>query len=309
MRILIAEDDVTSRAVLEGILTQLGHEVVTTVNGVEALEILQQPDSPMLAILDWMMPELSGVEVIQEVRSIPTDSPPFLILLTAKDKKTDVVDGLNVGANDYLVKPYDKGELIARIGVGKRMIDLQAALVESQKDLAHQATHDPLTGAMNRRAIMASLEKDLERTLREDSVLGIGLLDIDHFKAVNDTYGHQTGDDVLCELVRTINSGLRKYDSLGRIGGEEFVVVMPGKVGADSVSQFERLRSSIQKTKMKTRTGDLAITVSVGVVCAPPGASIDDLLAMADEALYQAKAGGRNRVTLAESSLHEDAVP
>ncbi len=303
MRILIAEDDVTSRAVLEGILTQLDHEVITTTNGAEALEVLRQPDSPMLAILDWMMPEMSGIDVIKETRAIPTDNPPYIILLTAKDGKTDIVDGLNAGANDYLIKPYDKGELIARIGVGKRMIDLQAALVETQEALAHQATHDPLTGAMNRRAIIASLEKDLERTFREGTTLGIGLLDIDHFKHVNDTYGHQTGDDVLCELVRTIDSSLRKYDSLGRIGGEEFVVVMPGKAGASCVTQFERLRATIEATKMKSRTGDLSITVSVGVACAHPEANIDDLLAKADEALYQAKSGGRNRVMLAEASL------
>ena len=195
MRILIAEDDFTSRTVLAGVLKKEGHEV-RPLNGAEAWQALQQPDAPALVILDWMMPEMDGPEVVRRVRALRNDRPPYILMLTAKGEKADIIAGLDAGANDYLAKPFDPGELRARVEVGRRMVEMQAALIDSRENLAHQATHDPLTGMLNRRAILDRLHEELARAGRNGDLLAVGMCDIDHFKQVNDTYGHQTGDDV-----------------------------------------------------------------------------------------------------------------
>ena len=229
MRILIAEDDFTSRTVLAGVLRKEGHQVEATVNGAEAWQALQQPDAPALVILDWEMPEMDGPEVVRRVRALETDRPPYILMLTSRGEKADIIAGLEAGANDYLAKPFDPGELRARVEVGRRMVEMQAALIASREALAHQATHDPLTGMLNRRAILERLHQELTRAGRHGDRWAVGMCDIDHFKQVNDTYGHQTGDDVLCGLARILNESLRPYDSVGRMGGEEFLVIAPMK--------------------------------------------------------------------------------
>ena len=241
MRILIAEDDLTSRTVLAAVLKKQGYEVLETVNGAEAWAAVREPDAPRLVILDWMMPEMDGPEIVRRLRSLQTDRPPYVIMLTSKDEKADVIAGLDAGANDYLAKPYDAGELRARVEVGRRMVEMQTALIESREALAHQATHDPLTGLMNRRAILDQLHNELSRAGRHDYTLAIGVCDIDHFKQVNDTYGHQTGDDVLCGFTRIIQDNSRKYDLIGRYGGEEFLVITPEFGGPASEEVYERL--------------------------------------------------------------------
>jgi two-component system, cell cycle response regulator len=300
MRILIAEDDFTSRTILSGVLKKKGHEVIPTVNGSEAWDALQQPDAPRLAILDWMMPEMDGLEVLRRVRALQTDQPPYIIMLTAKGEKADIIAGLDAGANDYLCKPFDPGELRARVEVGRRMVEMQDALIESRRVLAHQATHDPLTGLLNRRAILDRLREELSRAGRHGGLLAVGMIDIDHFKQVNDTYGHQAGDDVLCGLTHILSESLRAYDSMGRIGGEEFLVITPMKSGMDWLSVFGRLCAKIAESTITTRSGVLSITVSIGVVCASVDSSVDEILEAADKALYRAKNAGRNRVAAHE---------
>lgn len=294
MRILIAEDDFTSRIILTGILKKNGHEVMETVNGAEAWEKLQEPDAPKLVILDWMMPEMDGLEVARRVRALESPHPPYLIMLTAKGEKSDIIAGLDAGANDYLAKPFDAGELRARVEVGRRMVEMQAALIESREILAQQATHDSLTGMMNRAAILERLSKELARAQRHGDALAVGMCDVDHFKKINDTYGHQTGDEVLCGLSNIISRILRSYDSIGRMGGEEFLAVVPMNPGTDCRSVFERLRSSVAETKIATRSGALSVTVSIGVACTAAGSTVDQVLGAADAALYAAKAQGRN---------------
>lgn len=300
MRILIAEDDLTSRTVLAAVLKKQGYEVLETVNGAEAWAAVREPDAPRLVILDWMMPEMDGPEIVRRLRSLQTDRPPYVIMLTSKDEKADVIAGLDAGANDYLAKPYDAGELRARVEVGRRMVEMQTALIESREALAHQATHDPLTGLMNRRAILDQLHKELTRAGRHDYTLAIGVCDIDHFKQVNDTYGHQTGDDVLCGLARILGDNLREYDSVGRVGGEEFLVIIPVKAGTDRTSLFRRLCARVAENKVTTRSGALSITVSIGVAHAFAGSAVDEVLGRADAALYRAKNHGRNCVVGAE---------
>lgn len=296
MRILAADDDLTSRLMLVAVLQKIGHEVIQTSSGSQAWDELRKPDAPRLAILDWMMPEIEGIEICRRVRQIPTTDPPYLILLTAKDDVKSIVSGLNAGANDYLIKPYRIAELEARIGVGQRMLDLQEELNKTREALAHEATHDSLTGALNRRAIYQALSREFSRAGRTASSFSICLCDIDFFKQVNDGHGHLAGDDVLKGLVRILQSNIRDYDMLGRYGGEEFLVIAPGSNEAQDNLLFERLRSVVADANFPTHAGDISVTISLGVARFTEERSIDELIAAADEALYRAKAEGRNRV-------------
>ena len=296
MRVLIAEDDLTSRIALAGVLRKNGYEVVETVNCSEAWKALQQPDAPRLVILDWEMPEIDGLEVLRRIRSLHPDQPFYIILLTSKEDKADVIIGLDAGANDYLVKPFNAGELRARVEVGHRMVEMQDALIYTNNKLAYLATHDPLTGMLNRRAILDHLHKELARVGRQNTALAVGMCDIDHFKHINDTYGHQTGDEILCGLAQILKAEIREYDSAGRIGGEEFLLITPVPTGTDCMPLFERLCQQVAGNQIVTKSGELSISLSIGVACTVSGGTVDELLEAADKALYQAKSEGRNRV-------------
>lgn len=303
MKILIADDDITSRSLLAGILKKNGHEVTAVVNGKEAWEHMQLPDAPHLAIIDWIMPEMDGPDVIRNIRTIPTDFPPYLIMLTAKGSKEDIIQGLNAGANDYLSKPFDPGELHARIGVGQRMIELQTSVLESREKLAHEASHDPLTGLLNRRAILERLGIELERAKRNQARLVVTMLDIDHFKSINDTHGHHAGDVVIQALAKIMTDNVRKYDMVGRVGGEEFLIILPvNEQGQETDCQaiLERLRITVQGNTIDAQASQpLKITISIGAAVARPDDTIDTLLDKADTALYAAKNEGRNRLVMA----------
>ena len=302
MRILIADDDLTSRLALAGVLKKRGYEVVATVDGAEAWDAIQQPEAPKLAILDWEMPGLAGVDVCRRARTIQSDQPPYIILLTSRGQKTDVVTGLEAGADDYLAKPFDPGELLARVDVGRRMVELQARLSEARDALAHEAMHDPLTGVLNRRAFTIALSRELSRKRRHQNYLAVGICDVDHFKEINDTHGHQTGDEVLCGLVRRIGSNLRGHDVLGRHGGDEFVVLTEHAREDGASILYERLRAAVAASPIPTGAGDIPITISFGVEIGDEGETESELLAAADRALYQAKSSGRNQVSLASET-------
>jgi diguanylate cyclase (GGDEF)-like protein len=298
MRILIAEDDFTSRTMLAGLLKKHGHEVVETTDGAAAWDKLRQPDAPLLIILDWMMPHIDGLELVRRVRAAETEQPPYILMLTTKKDKADIIAGLDAGANDYLTKPFDAGELRARVEVGRRMVELQRELVESRKILAHQSTHDPLTGVLNRRGVLERLREELSRAERYGDLLGIGMVDIDHFKQVNDTYGHQTGDDILGGLTVVLKESLREYDSVGRIGGEEFLLIAPLQSEKDCLPVFKHTCRKVAEKSIPSRSGALSVTISIGVVLAGGNDSVDEILAAADKALYRAKDKGRNQVCL-----------
>ncbi len=300
MKILIAEDDLISQRILEAVLTKWGYDPVVAVDGNEAWEIMQKADSPGIAVLDWEMPGRSGLDVCRLIRERDVSNPPYLIILTAKNAKADIVEGLEAGANDFVTKPYDKDELQARIRVGIRIVELQSALIKAKDALAHKASHDPLTGILNRRAILDILNKELIRAGRSNSGLSIGLCDIDFFKQVNDNHGHQVGDDVLCSFVKATQDILKRYDFIGRYGGEEFLLVVPESSGAVMEEVYERVRASIADHKMITRSGEIGITVSIGVARLKGEQTSDDILAVADRALYKAKDNGRNQVVFAE---------
>ena len=299
MKLLIADDDVTSRLVLAGVLRKHGHEVEVTEDGTEAWEAMQRADAPQIAILDWMMPGLAGVEVCRLVRTLPSDQPPYLILLTSRGEKSDIVAGLEAGADDYLAKPFDPGELRARVDVGRRMVELQARLAEAYAAMALRADHDSLTGALNRRAFAEVLARALADERRHHDGLALGVFDVDEFKRINDQHGHPVGDEALCGLVRVVTEALREGDVLGRLGGDEFLALAThtGAAGGDAI--FERIRAVVAGTSIKTAAGDLSITASFGVSRWTEGVTVDGLIAAADAALYRAKSEGRNRVSLA----------
>ncbi len=298
MRVLIAEDDITSRVLLKKVLEKWGYDVAVTTNGADAWRVLQADDAPRIAILDWMMPEMDGIDVCRRVRALDTRQPPYVILLTALGEKDHMMTGFEAGADDYVGKPYDPAELRARIGVGRRLVELNEELIETQTRLEVQAHTDPLTGLPNRRAIVEALDEELQRSAREGTRLAVGMLDIDHFKLVNDEFGHAAGDDVLCELARRMESTLRPCDSVGRFGGEEFLVVVPGVSSAEFSELLERLRRAASEAPFTASERDLAVTVSLGGAVYA-GGSMDALIARADDALYEAKARGRDLVVLA----------
>jgi diguanylate cyclase (GGDEF)-like protein len=299
MKILIAEDDFTSRSILTAILKKWGFDPVVTENGGAAWAALQSPDAPRLALLDWSMPGMDGLEVCRRLRASDSRNPPYVILLTAREGKGDIVQGLDAGANDYVAKPFNNEELRARIGVGQRMLEMQSHLLEAQDALSHQATHDFLTGILNRRAILDRLAQEISRAKRQNTSLSLGMCDIDHFKNINDANGHQAGDEALVVFTRCIQDRLRDYDSFGRYGGEEFLVIAPGSVGHSRESLYERLRAGVAEAEIPTKAGMVSLTVSIGVAAGTGQSTVDTLLAAADAALYQAKADGRNRVVYA----------
>lgn len=311
MKALVADDDAASRILLQKVLTKWGYDVVTAASGEEAWNVLTGDNAPDLAVLDWMMPELDGVEVCRRIRALDLSSPPYLILLTSRGDKQDIATGLEAGAADYIQKPFDHDELRARLLVGRRFAELNRKLLETQRELRRQALTDPLTHIMNRRAILMRLSEEMARAPRQGLPLSIGVLDIDHFKSVNDEYGHAGGDFVLQAVVDRTLKALRPYDALGRIGGEEFLIVMPGVGPRDAEIVLERIRRIVRGTAIEVQGTGLTVTVSIGGAVAG-GESMDDLMHNADDALYRAKGSGRDRIVMAPLEAggdHQVAAP
>jgi two-component system cell cycle response regulator len=302
-RILIAEDDPVSRRMLQAFLTKWGYLVVALSDGEEAARILEGDDAPTLAVLDWMMPGLEGPQVCQRVREHPDRPYTYILLLTARSQKKDLLRGLESGADDYLTKPFDAQELRARLHVGQRILDLQDSLIAAREELRFRATHDLLTGVANRGAVFDAINREHSRQVRDGGSFGIILLDLDHFKNVNDTHGHLVGDAVLEEAAQRITSCVRPYDTVGRYGGEEFLVVAPSSDSLGTLALAERIRVAIESPQMDTEAGALYVTASCGAAVSTAEKPLDcqALLHLADEALYRAKEQGRNRSEFAAS--------
>ncbi|MGE0703810.1 MAG: GGDEF domain-containing protein [Vicinamibacterales bacterium] len=295
MRILIADDDPVARRLLEGTLVRHGHEVVAVSNGTDALARLRQPDGPKLAILDWMMPGADGLTVCRMLRQEPGPYV-YLIVLTARDRREDRETGLDAEADDFLTKPFDLVELRARLRCGGRVIALQEKLLKAHEDLRHEASHDQLTGLWNRGTILDTLDRELHRAKREHMPLTVAMADLDHFKQVNDTHGHATGDVVLREAAQRMQSVLRKYDQLGRYGGEEFLVLLTGSTVPAARPIIQRALDVVSGRPVEAAGVSLCVTLSAGIAGVGANSEPESLLAQADEALYRAKAAGRNRL-------------
>jgi len=309
MKILIADDDPVSRRRLETILSKWGYEVITARDGTEAWRELQAEDSPSLAILDWMMPGVDGPELCRRIRKRGDERYTYVIILTSLDTRDDLVLGMESGADDYVVKPFDAQELRVRLRAGRRILELQSQLIAAREALEVKATHDALTGLWNRAAILEMLDCELARSERENKPLCVVLGDIDKFKHVNDTYGHLAGDAVLRETARRATSVVRRYGPVGRYGGEEFLFVVPVCGGPDALRVAERIRGSIGTAPMDTSEGLIPVTISLGVAVTEGRGPVnrDALLRAADRALYQAKRAGRDRVELSSAGESADA--
>ncbi|MBZ5497147.1 MAG: diguanylate cyclase [Acidobacteriia bacterium] len=305
MRVLIADDDDVLRHILEATLVKWGYEVVVARNGLEAWRLLQSNDAPKLAILDWIMPGMDGVEVCREIRKREDRPYIYLLLLTSKHKKEDVIAGLEAGADDYIPKPFDPQELKMRVRAGRRILDLQAELLSARETLRYQATHDGLTGLLNRSAALDALRNELERANRQSIPLCLMLADFDHFKDINDTHGHTIGDAVLCEATRRMRASVRTYDSVGRYGGEEFLFILPGCDTENAKNQAERLQACVTSQPIELPRVTISFTISIGVVVKYNACieDLDSLIQTADAALYEAKVQGRNRVVVSATPV------
>jgi two-component system cell cycle response regulator len=301
VKILIAEDDAMSRRLLQKTLERAGYDVLAVENGRLAQEELCRADGPRLALLDWEMPEVDGLGVCREVRSRKEKSYVYMIFLTSKESSEDKVAGLRSGADDYLTKPFNAEELKARLRTGLRILHLEDRLVEAREEMRFKATHDSLTGLWNRGVIMELLEREIARSQREAACTAMLLCDIDHFKKVNDTYGHPTGDEVLREVARRLLASVRSYDFVGRYGGEEFLIVLNNCDPTSAMARAEHMRATIAGREVITASGPLQLTMSVGLLRSNdwPTYNASACLNEVDAALYAAKAAGRNCVRVA----------
>jgi len=293
MKILLVEDSYIERRKLGAFLTEWGFEHVGVGSGTEAVKLLEAPDPPDLAVLDWLLPGLDGIDVLRRIRKIDQGKYIYTIMVTAKNQKKDRMIAMDAGADDYLSKPVDAAELRSRIMVGKRIIELQ-------QSLRFAATHDFLTNLLNRSEILASLDREFARGGREGKPTTVALADIDHFKKVNDTLGHAAGDEVLKEVARRLKLDLRPYDVVGRLGGEEFLIILPGCSLTAGARRADGIRQLVGKDPIHTSFGTASTTISVGVTstCSSRDRSVEEFLREADMSLYTAKNSGRNRVEI-----------
>ena len=309
MNLLIAEDDSVTRLTLSACLRSWGYEVTALGDGLQAFEILAKPNGPRLALLDWEMPGLDGTEVCEKLRAIRNLPFRYLILLTGHDSEESIVTALAKGADDYITKPWKPGELRARLGVGQRTIQIHEQLEEQTRQLALAAQTDYLTRIWNRSAVIGRLEAELSRAERENASLSVFMMDADHFKLVNDTYGHTAGDQVLIEIAHRLREACRPYDIVGRYGGEEFLAVIWNASFEATQMLAERFREIVAAKTIRAENIMIPVTISLGATWKPPALRMDirTIVNEADKMLYQAKESGRNRVILCSLSDAEDA--
>lgn len=298
-KVLVAEDDLVTRMMLSATLAGWGLEVIEVGDGDAALEVLTSSDPPRLALCDWIMPGRDGPQVCAEVRSGSPEPYIYIILLTSMNKTEDVVTGLDAGADDYVVKPYNPSELRVRLKAGERIVRLQTELIEARELLRDQANRDPMTGLLNRRAMIKKFGDLQAEALAAGQSLSALLVDIDHFKVINDTHGHDVGDLVIIEVGQRIQQSLAEQAVLSRHGGEEFLVVFPDCPLERAKELSENLREQIRSRPLVTPGGiSVSLTASMGLITAQveSGDDLDAFVKQADEALYDAKEQGRDRV-------------
>jgi diguanylate cyclase (GGDEF)-like protein len=299
MKILIAEDDLISCRILEKNLGNWGYEVVLAKSGEEAWEALKD-EGLRMAILDWMMPGMKGVEICKKIRGRRRNKYTYIILLSAKDRKQDIIAGLSSGADDYMTKPVNFLELKARLQTGKRIVDLEDKLLLIQNQLKDIASRDSLTKLWNRAEILKFLREEMERGRRESKPVGVIMVDVDYFKKINDVFGHDIGDAALLQVVSRVKRKVRTSDKVGRYGGDEIIIILPNCAQTEMKKVAERLRFSIARRGIKTELDTIPLTISAGGACSEniPQPTAEKLIKASDEALFEAKNQGRNCVVV-----------
>jgi two-component system cell cycle response regulator len=297
-KVLIIDDSPVARKLVELPLLQKGYSLIFATNGRSGVELFEE-HRPEVVITDWMLPDLSGQEVCQRIRSSSRDSYAYIVVLTAQTGKANLVQALALGADDYLTKPFHRGELLARVGVGARITGLQRQTEAKNKQLEELALTDALTGLPNRRAIEDWAATQLSNAARHGFPFWVALADLDHFKQVNDTFGHDAGDAVLKTFSNILKGSLRRGDLCGRLGGEEFLLVLTHTDKANALKVIDRVRMALSSTPVTFGGCTIAVTASFGLAgfdgnqkASPFGC----LRELADAALYSAKRSGRNRI-------------
>jgi two-component system cell cycle response regulator len=302
IRVLVADDSAVSRKLVEQTLSEKRYSLVFAKSGRETVHLFAE-HHPALVIVDWIMPDLTGIEICKHIRSKTQASYTYIILLTGKSEKKSVVEGLAAGADDYLTKPFHPEELIARVGVGLRIMELQREIEVKNAMLQELALTDPLTSLPNRRAIEDWAARQLSGAARYGFSFWVTLADLDHFKTVNDTHGHDAGDTVLRAFSQILKTKSRRSDICGRIGGEEFLFVLTHATMEDAKHVIECVRAELEATKFSFNGKSLTVTASFGLAgfAGTRAPDFNRLVAQADSALYSAKRMGRNRVEVAET--------
>jgi len=306
MKALVVEDDLSTRLLIKKIAENEGYEVLEAEDGYEGWKIFQkEKDNIYIALLDWMMPKMDGIELCRRIKKASVMHYVYIMFLTSKRDIEDIVEGLETGSDDYMTKPFARKELVSRIRVAERIAVLERKLNEANRKLHVLAITDPLTRILNRRELLKRLREEIYRVSREKKFYSLIMLDIDHFKRVNDTLGHTAGDMVLIEITDRIRAELRPYDLIGRYGGEEFLIGVPGANSETGKNIAERIRASICKKPFQAGNKELDISASLGLISAIPAGNKKDMIHLlealiekADIALYKAKNAGRNRVTV-----------
>ena len=288
MKILVADDDPVNRRLLEILLSKWGFDVMVASDGNEAWCALQNPAHPRIAILDWMMPGMDGVEVCSKIREDKTRAPMYLLLLTAKQATEDANGRFESVADDYLAKPYAAHELKARLRAARRILELEDQIEGARDNMKVETTHDPLTGLWNRSSILEILHREIHRARRQSSSLAVLVIDIDHLRQINQQHGHLAGDAVMREAARRIRGSVRTYDSVGRYNGGQFAIISPACDRSGAMSQALRLQGTICQEAFKTFKGDLPVTISMGVAVGCNDHQAHELISSAEAALANA---------------------
>jgi diguanylate cyclase (GGDEF)-like protein len=310
--ILVVDDDIVSRTVVEKHLKKAGFQVATAANGQSALKAFDDHFFPIV-LTDWMMPGIDGPQLCRLIREKQTEGYVFIILITSRDSKTDIVSGLESGADDYLTKPIHPAEMVARVNTGIRILKLEKSLKKANEEIRMLSITDPLTSCFNRGYLNEHFPHELNRAKRYSHPLSVVLVDIDHFKRINDTYGHQVGDEVLKKFASCIQKEIRKkIDWVVRYGGEEFLIVLPETLRSGAFCMAERVRESVASMEMMIGNHNLKVTASFGGACATfqnkcfQNTTMDQLINQADEQLYRSKREGRNKSYVIDLKLDKN---
>src|SRR6266849_4208796 len=299
-KVLVADDSPIYRKLVEHTLSEKQYTVLFAKSGREAIDLFSE-HQPSLVITDWMMPDLSGIELCEHIRNHPRQTYTYLIILTGITEKNKLVKGLAAGADDYLTKPFHSDELLARVGVGRRIVELHRQLAAKNQLLEELA----LTGLPNRRAIEDWATRQLSGAARYGFSFLVVLADLDHFKTVNDTHGHDAGDTVLKKFAEILKTNSRRSDICGRIGGEEFLFILTHTTQENARVVIERIRAELEAAKFDFDANSLTVTASFGVAGfeGTQAPDFNRLVSRADAALYAAKRTGRNRIEIAAAQV------